>query len=164
MRNKPGKPISKADALAKLQKYCAFQERSVREVQSKLYELGVFKNDQDAIIASLEEDNFLNEERFAGSFARGKFLIKGWGRNRIRQELKMKGISDGCINKAMKEIVQPAYEQTLETMLARRKELLREEDAYKLKNKLAQYAMRLGYESDLIWKILGEIMTDTSEE
>ena len=73
------KHITKEVALQKLQAYCAYQERCHSEVESKLYQLGIFGDAADAIIAQLIEDNFLNEERFAIAYARGKFQMKSWG-------------------------------------------------------------------------------------
>ena len=98
-----GEWVSKEEALAKMQRYCAYQERCHEEVRSKLLNMGVYSDWREEIIVQLIEENFLNEERFARSFARGKFRIKQWGRNRIRQELKKRKISDYCVRKAMEE-------------------------------------------------------------
>ena len=86
------KYLSKEDALKKLQRYCAYQDRCHQEVRSKLLDLGIYGHDLEEVIVALIEDNFLNEERFARSFTRGKLRIKHWGRNKILQELKKKNI------------------------------------------------------------------------
>jgi regulatory protein len=106
---KKKKYISKDDALLKLQAYCAYQDRCHSEVRSKLLDLGIYGDDLEDIIVALIEDNFLNEERYARSYARGKFRIKQWGRLRIRRELKFRKISDYCIRKAMEEIDENDY-------------------------------------------------------
>jgi regulatory protein len=72
--------VSKEDALKKLQRYCAYQDRCHQEARRKLLDLGIYGDDLEEIISELISDNFLNEERFARSFARGKFRIKGWGK------------------------------------------------------------------------------------
>ena len=46
----------------------------------------------DEIMVHLIEHDFLNEERFARSFARGKHRIKYWGNIRIINELKARNI------------------------------------------------------------------------
>ena len=81
------KYISKSDALARLQKYCAYQERSHHEVRMKLIEIGCYGLDLENVICDLIEENFLNEQRFASTFAGGKFRLKKWGRIKIKQEL-----------------------------------------------------------------------------
>ena len=157
MERKPAKKyLSKEDALAKLQRYCAYQERCHREVRSKLLDLGIYGDDLEEIIANLIQDNFLNEERYARSFARGKFRMKQWGRNRIRQELKMREVSDYCIRKAMEEISEKEYLTMLQQILKKRASLITEENDFIKKSKLAQYATSRGFEAELVWEALKE--------
>jgi regulatory protein len=103
------KQLTKEQALQKLKHYCAYQERCHSEVKEKLYSLGVWKKDHDEIIASLIEENYLNEVRFAIAYAGGKLRVKQWGRVKIRYELKQKQVSDYCIKKALKQIHEEAY-------------------------------------------------------
>ena len=98
------KSLTPQQALQKLKHYCAYQERCHSEVRDKLFSLGIWKRDQDAIIATLIEENYLNEERFALAYAGGKYRMKQWGRQRIRYELKQKQVSDYSIKKALKQI------------------------------------------------------------
>ncbi|NHQ72848.1 regulatory protein RecX, partial [Elizabethkingia miricola] len=51
----------------------------------------------------------LNEERFTRSYIRGKFYIKHWGRQKIKLQLKMKGISERLIQNCMDEIYEGDY-------------------------------------------------------
>ena len=111
---------SKEEALDKLQRYCAYQDRCHQEVRSKLLDLGIYGEDLEEIIVQLISDNFLNEERFARSYARGKFRIKRWGRNRIWQELQKRQISDYCLRKAMEEIDEAEYQKTLWELLEKK--------------------------------------------
>lgn len=155
MKQKPEKKYtSKTDALVKLQRYCAYQERCHAEVHSKLIELGCYGQDLEEVMASLIEEKFLDEERFARSFARGKFRMKQWGRIRIQQELKQRQISDYCIRKAMEEIKEADYLETLKAVLEKRASQIAEPDDFARKGKLAQYAMSRGFESELVWQVL----------
>lgn len=148
------KYVSKADALVKLQRYCAYQERCHQEVRSKLLDLGIYGDDLEEIIAALIQENFLNEERFARSFARGKFRVKKFGRDRIRGELKLRKISDYCIRKAMTEIEEADYLRTLHEVIEKKSNSLMEEDEFARKGKVAKYAIGRGFESKLVWEIL----------
>lgn len=105
--------------LQKLQKYCAYQDRCHQEVRRKLLGLEVYGDDLEEVIYELVQDNFLNEERFARSFARGKYRIKKWGKYRIKSELKQRQISDYCIRKAMTEIDEEEYQQNLISLVAK---------------------------------------------
>src|SRR5258708_29174011 len=91
--------LSLEQALQKLRHYCGYQERSHREVQEKLYSFGLRKTDVEGALATLIEENYLNEERFALQFAGGHFRLKAWGRVKIRYELKQRQVSENYIKK-----------------------------------------------------------------
>lgn len=150
-------------ALQKLQAYCAYQERCHSEVTAKLRELGMFGDVADAIMAQLIEDNFLNEERFAVAYARGKFRMKSWGKIRIRQELKMRYIPDYSIQQAMKAIdTEGGYLETLERILRQKATEYMDED-YQKTAKLYAFALRRGFESDLISAVLKKLRLAENE-
>ena len=93
------------EVLKKTQLYCAYQERCHFEVKNKLYELGLSRDEIGDVIVKLIEENYLNEERFATHFARGKFRMKYWGRVKISYELKQKQIGVTLIKKALQQIL-----------------------------------------------------------
>lgn len=146
----PGKAI----ALQKMQRYCAYQERCHSEVRQKLLALSVYGDLLEEIIAELIADNYLNEERFARTYTRGKFRSKAWGRVRIQQELKLRKVSEYCIRKGLEEIEEEDYQVALEKILHKKLEELRAEDSFTAHQKAAQYALRKGYEAELIWRVL----------
>src|SRR5580704_3396141 len=96
--------LSPEQALQKARHYCGYQERCHQEVKEKLYSFGLRERDVDQALATLVEENYLNEERFAIQFAGGHFRLKQWGRVRIRYTLKQKQVSDYCIKKALAAI------------------------------------------------------------
>ncbi len=140
-------------ALQKLQRYCAYQDRCHQEVRSKLLELKVFGDDLEEIIAELISDNFLNEERFARSFVRGKFKMKGWGRNKITMHLKAKKVSSYCIKKGLEEIEEADYRNKIEELLTKKFASLKEEDNFIRRNKTARFVIQRGFEPNLVWEI-----------
>lgn len=154
---KKKKYYTAAEALAKAQRYCAYQDRCHQEVRSKLLEWGVYGDTLEEVMADLIGDRFLDEERYARSFARGKFRIKQWGRTRIVQELKARQISDYCRRKALEEIDDAEYERTLRELLEKRAALESETDPYKRRRKLADYAIRRGFEMELVFKTCTEL-------
>jgi regulatory protein len=154
----PPKYLTKAVALQKLQRYCAYQDRCHQEVRSKLLELGVYGDTLEEVMAELITERFLDEERFAKSYARGKFRVKKWGRIRIQQELKMRKISAYCIKKGMAEIDEAAYRATLQELISEKiTHYGLRHDIFVARQKAAQYALGRGYESSLVWDILHEI-------
>jgi regulatory protein len=153
---KKKKHISDEAALIKLQSYCAYQERCHQEVAAKLRDLGVYGERADAVISKLIEDGFLNEERFAIAYARGKFRMKQWGKIRIKQELKMRGIPDYCIKKGLEAIdTEGVYLEILKNMLISRLEEYKD-DPQRIQ-RAAAYALRKGYEGELVWDLIEKI-------
>lgn len=141
-------------ALAKAEHYCTYQDRSQQEVRDKLYEWGLWTDAVENIIAQLIQDNFLNEERFANAYAQGKFNQKGWGRNKIKQGLKFKKVSDVLIKKALRTLDDDRYMAMLQIIIDKKVATLSEKDAFKRKYKLKQYALSRGYENDLVDDVL----------
>ena len=154
---KKKKYISKEEAIKKLEHYCAYQDRCHKEVRQKLYDLGAYGDDLENVIVHLIAENFLNEERFAKSYARGRFRMKDWGRYRIVRELKFRNVSEYCIKKALAELEEEDYEGSLRAFLLRKIEYTRAKDKYDLKNKIAKMALRRGFESPLVWQTLREL-------
>lgn len=144
------KPLTKEQALQKLRHYCAYQERCHTEVKEKLYSLGVWKKDHDEIIASLIEDDYLNEERFAIAFAGGKFRMKQWGRVKIKYELKQKQVSEYCIKKAMKQIEEEDYLSVLKKLAVEKYTSLKSEQYLIRKKKTMDFLLQKGFEPELI--------------
>lgn len=155
MQKNKKKYLTKAQALQKLQRYCAYQDRCHSEVRSKLLDLGVYGDTLEEIMAELITERFLDEERFARSYARGKFRLKKWGRVRIKQELKLRRISAYCIKKGLTEIEETDYRETLFEILQKKQaEYLRKHEAYSARQKAALYAINRGYESTLVWELI----------
>ena len=153
----PIKPVKITDpkvGLTKAEHYCAYQERSQQETRSKLYDWGLYPKDVEQIISNLIENNFLNEERFAKTYAKSKFNQKGWGRIKIKQGLKLKKVPDVLIRKALLTIDGDDYLETLKHILQKKAALLKEKEGYKRHYKLQQYAMGRGYENDVIADVL----------
>jgi len=144
------KHLTKEQALQKLKHYCAYQERCHSEVKEKLYNLGIWKKDQDELIATLIEENYLNEERFAIAFAGGKFRMKQWGRVKIKYELKQKQVSDYSIKKALKQIDEEEYRTLLEKLAAEKYASLKSEQYLVRKKKTMDYLFQRGFEGELV--------------
>ncbi|TQD38599.1 regulatory protein RecX [Haloflavibacter putidus] len=137
--------------------YCAYQERCHQEVEEKLIALRMIPEARAQIINTLLQEDFLNEERFARTFVRGKFRIKKWGRLRIKRELKKRNLSAYNIKYGMTEINDEEYSQNLDDLFQKRLNSITEKNLYKRKKKVADYLLYRGYESNLVYEKLQEI-------
>ena len=112
----------------------------------------------ESIIQHLFENDFLNEERFAQAFSRGKFRIKKWGRQRIIRELKGKNITKPNINTALQEINEVEYHKTFNDLAKKRFLEIKETNIFKKRKKLTDYLHYRGWESDLVYKKIIELI------
>ena len=145
--------LTPKEAARKIRSFCAYQERCHEEVKQKLYSYGIYGEDIDLIIVGLIEENYLNEERFARLFAGGKFRMKGWGRVKIKQELKLKKVGDYIIKRAMTEIDEAAYWDALEKQATKKWDSLKGRAQEKVV-KTTRFLMQRGFELPLIQEVL----------
>lgn len=153
------KKVTPEQALQLLKHFCGFRERCHQEVRDKLISLGVWRSDQDQIISTLIEQDYLNEERFARAFAGGKFRVNKWGRNRIRYELKQKKVSDYCIRKGLADIDEEEYTKVLLRLAAAKYKSLSGQTAVR-RQKTFEYILGRGFEPDLIRSALTAAATE----
>ncbi len=142
--------------LSKARAYCARQERSQQEVRDKLYTWGGHKEEVEQIIAQLIGEGFLNEARFAEHYAVSKSRQKGWGRRKIEQALKAKGVSERCIVGALGRIDTDETGEQLRQAVAKRWLRLKGEEPYMRKGKLVRYFVGRGFTRDEVEAVLPE--------
>jgi regulatory protein len=121
-------------------------------VEQKLRAMKMDSNEIDEILAHLIQENYLNESRFACSFARGKHRIKFWGKVRIVNELKFRNISTYNINLALKEITAEEYEANFNALAERNWHAIKEANGLKKRKKCCDFLLRKGYESNLVYE------------
>lgn len=156
MNSKPSYTVD--EIKKKLEYYCVYQDRCHKDVEEKLREFFLIPEAKEEIIIHLIQENYLNEERFAKSFVRGKHNIKKWGRNRIKKELEFRDISAYSIKKGFQEIEEDDYYNTLLQLAEKKNGLLKETNEYQRKQKLKTFLFNKGYEYDLIAKAVKEIL------
>lgn len=142
--------------IEKARQYCAYQERSPQEVREKLRRMQVDDSEINHIIAQLKTENFLDEKRFAASYALSKLRNNKWGRYKIIQGMRHKGLSEHTIKAGLKEIEQEEYLQILQKILVTK--TIHEGDAAKRKAKLARYALQKGFEPPLVWEMVNQVL------
>lgn len=151
------KDLTKEQALQKLKHFCAYQERCHKEVRDKLYDLGVWKRDHDEIIATLIEEKYLDEERFAIAYAGGKFRIKKWGKQKIKHALQQKQVSEYSIRKAIRGIDEDEYERTALEILSDKYASLKQEQYLVRKKRSMDHLLGKGYEFELVSNLISRI-------
>jgi regulatory protein len=153
------------EAKAKLEALCAYQERCSFELEQKMIEWGVDREDRDRLLAFLIEHNFLNEERFAEAYTSGKVNIKRWGKIKIKTELKRRKISEYSIKKALNAIDTDTYLSNLRKLAAQKiKANSKEKNAFARKAKVYRFLASKGYEQDLIREEVEALLSAISDD
>ena len=154
------KRLTPSQALQNIKQFCSYQDRSHSEVKDRLFSFGLTPAEVDAIVAELIQEDYLNEERFARSFARGKFRMKQWGRVKIKYELKQRKVSEYCIRKGLTEIDDDAYEKTMKELLEQKlKTLKSEKNIFVKKRKVVDYMLQKGFERDIVISGINESLS-----
>lgn len=142
---------------SRMKQYCAYQERCVNDIQTKLISWSVRHDIIDDVIHRLMEDDYLNEERFAKTFAGGKLRINKWGKNKIFAELSKRKIPELYIQIALQDIPDEEYLGILKEILTKKDNTLDVKDPFKRKQKLLDYAISKGFHPQVVRKVIEEI-------
>ena len=157
MPKSPAKSLTPDQVLDKMAKYCAYQERCVKDVSDKLKTFDILEQDKAKILEYLLDNRFVSDERFAKSFVRGKVNQSGWGMNKIRFHLMRKGIDKELIDEALGQTDEEVYRQRLADIMKAKAKTVKADSDYERKRKLAAYAMQKGFESHLVWEVLKDL-------
>ena len=150
------KPLSPDQVLDKMAKYCAYQERCVKDVTEKLKTFEVTQKEKDEILNYLIDNRFVDNKRFTQAFVKGKINQSGWGLNKIRFHLMQKGIDKEIIDEALQTYDEEAYRQRLIDILKIKAKTVKAENDFEKHRKLAAYAMQKGFEAHLVWEVIKE--------
>ena len=157
MAKQANKPLTPDQVLDKMAKYCAYQERCVKDVRDKLKTFEIPEKEKAKILDYLLDNRFVNDERFAKSFVRGKVNQSGWGVNKIRFHLIQKGVDKDIIEEALGQTDEEAYRQRLIEILKTKAKTVKADSDFEKKRKLAAYAMQKGFEGSLVWEVLKDL-------
>lgn len=156
--DKKSKAYTLEEATHKMERYCTYQERCHSEITGKLRDMRMNPEVIARIIAHLINNNYLNEERFARSFAKGKFHQKKWGKKRIVHELKRRQISSYNIKAALQELEEHPYASVLHELALKRLGQIKDTHPLKRKRKLADYLLYRGWEPELVYQKVRELV------
>lgn len=153
-KEKEVKTLSISEAKSRICYFCAYQERSQKQVREKLYEYRLFSDEVEELIAYLIEEKYINEQRFAEIFAGGKFRHKQWGRRKILMGLRQHNISEPCIALGMAAISEEDYIDTIYDLIEKKTRVVKTKDSLKRNQKIATYIIGKGFETSLVWECI----------
>lgn len=146
------------EVYASAARYCSSVERCEFEVRKKLNQWHVDIAMAQEVIERLQQDKFIDEKRYAHAFVKDKFNLNGWGRVKIRHHLGQKNISKKAIEDGLNDQMdEELYQQKLYDLLDKKRRTLKEDDAYKKRAKLVQFAQSRGFEISLALDLLDQL-------
>jgi regulatory protein len=151
------KPVDSGMVLQKIRYFCSYQERCIHDTEEKLKDWTVQKKLIPSIISQLQEEGYINEERFAKVYAGGKFRVNKWGRQKIEFELKLKGIPDSIVQKGIMEIEEEDYNKVLRDLILKKQKEIKPEKDLNIREKIITFVQGKGYEMELILAALKEL-------
>ncbi len=140
---------SLADLRGKAEFYCATAEHCYYEVRLKLQQWGATDEQIEHIVAHLQKEHFVDEQRYCNAFVHDKLLYQGWGRMKMRAQLQAKHLSTAAIEQALNEIDRDTYMSVLTRVLATKKRSIKSADP-QAREKLIRFAMQRGFTYDEI--------------
>ncbi len=145
------------ELLEKARRFCAYRDRCKKETADRLYQLGANRDLTAKIIHTLQKEGFVDEQRFARAYARGKFEHNHWGRTRIKQELAFRQMDENTIAEALFEIDENKYLEVLSEMAAKKLKSLKGQPDFAARGKTAAHCIRKGFEPGLVWKVVNKL-------
>lgn len=146
------------EAFLKAQKLCSTEEKCKSDVRKKLFDWGVASDHTEKIIARLIAENFIDERRYARSFTRDKMRLNKWGKLKISFELNQRKLPKNVVIEAVSLVDENEYFDLLKKETKKKLRSLNDKDPYIKKGKLYRYASSKGFESDVIFKVLDDVM------
>lgn len=146
-----------AAVLSRLQKQCSKAEYCRADVYRKA--LKALEGDAEAaakVVASLVEDRYVDDVRYASAFAREKAALQGWGPIKIRFQLRAKGVSEAAISTGLAEVEPAAATDKLLRVLTAKAHTLEGDPLRRLK--LLKFGLSRGYEYDAVEAALKELL------
>lgn len=152
------KPFNEDSALLWATSRCALRECYRQDIKKKWMEGGLDDATCERLLDRLEDEGFIDEARYARAYVHDKLEYDHWGRLKMTQGLRLKGISRRTIDEAMAEVIDgDHYREILRGVLERKFNSLsfdadNREESYKALQKLVRHAASRGFEPELIFQ------------
>ena len=140
----------------KAEVYCSSAERCPSDVESKLEGWGGSPEVIASVMAHLYKERYLDDIRYCKAFVRDKYRFNQWGRIKISQALKMKGLSSDNINEGLAEIDDDEYNDILGNLVRQKAKSVKAATEYERNCKLIRFAAGRGFTVQEILKHVKE--------
>lgn len=148
------KELTLQEAFNKAAACCSRMECCPADIQKKLERWGLDAEARKETIDRLYAERFIDEERYSRSFAHDKLRYNQWGRIKIAQSLRLKGIPETACRAALDALDEQEYNECLRKLLRNKSRQIKAESEYERNGKLIRFALSHGFEMSLITRCL----------
>ena len=145
-------------ALTKVMEWCSRSERCISEVKQKLINFELSDNQLDEAVEFLIKEKFIDDSRYVQFYVSDKLRFNKWGKVKLHFMLRQKQINELIISEALDDIDQELYLKILRDLLVSKIKTVKGTTIYERKGKLANYALSHGFEFDLAFRIVDELI------
>lgn len=142
--------LNKAMALCSSREYCC------EDILTKLKNWGLGNAESERVLDILRREKFIDEERYSAAFTRDKFRYNKWGKIKIAASLRQRKIPENLIRTSLELIDNEEYAKTIKQLVEAQKRKVKAKSPYELRAKLMRYGLSKGFESSILYEILGE--------
>ena len=154
------KPKTAEQALRSLMRLCARSEKSSGDALRLMNQWQVPQAERAGVLDRLLRERFIDDGRYAEAYVREKSRLSGWGARKIAVQLRQKGVSQGVIAEALKQLDDDVELPRLVEKLRRKMRLTKYSSAYELRGKLLRYALSLGFDYDMAQRAVEESLAE----
>ena len=147
--------MSYDEILYKLAATCSVSEQCMSDIEAKLSRYDLTEEERTRILRHLVEEKYIDDRRYAEAFVRDKYRFNKWGRIKIAQGLRMKGIDSETISTAMEAIDEAEYLDILRNLIKAKRKSTRGKNDYEINGKLVRFATGRGFEYAAIRQCMG---------
>lgn len=142
---------------------CSKKEYCSKAIREKLQTWELPEKDISQIMDFLIRHQFIDDRRYARIYAEDKFRFNHWGKQKITQMLRQKGISGEIITEALSSIDHSIYTESCLEILRQKLKALPPGDPYKTKGKLIRFALGKGFDYDTVSHCINQLPSFTTE-
>lgn len=134
------------EILYKLAARCSVSEQCLSDIEAKLSRYDLTEEEHTRILRHLVEEKYVDDRRYAEAYVRDKYRFNKWGRIKIAQGLRLKGIDNETIKSAMEAIDEEEYLGILRELIKAKRKNTRGTSEYEINGKLTRFATGRGFE------------------
>ena len=143
------------EVLNRMAALCSGSEHCDGDIRERLQRAGVVEEDIERILQRLHEEHFVDNARYCRAFSRDRVRFSHWGRMKVQQALRSRGLPDEDIQMALTELPPDEYQEALRKTIQEKERTLRDSDPYTRRNKLIRFAASRGFTFDECCRMLG---------